>query len=302
MNEMYLELPGLVDFEQLEKSNENTKTIFICFVLRLFDFDDIYIETIDYLNKSIKILESKELFSKKQLIGSLLNADPDQWDDLFNLDLYNEEIKELQILLDDLKSSNDSEDLWVKDRLRINKAKITSLQEIIDLSTTFRRLMFEVIPDLETQFKQKFDEYNEQQANEAERKAETPPPIIKVPQLETNLKGGQISFPYDLIQTENTKEKFIKISKSFLAEIENCKEHPEAPKWEGKQINAYYHLLWKSKMFRRCKFTAIVNQLNIYYNLKPAKYKPAQLENEIARLKHEAEINKYPWINSIEQK
>lgn len=169
--ESFLNLGYEIDFEQLEKSNENTKTLFSSFVVYEMGFDDDEIDSaiFSYLNKSIKILKSKEPFSIKQLIGSLLNLDPDYWNDLFTINLYNEKINEFQSELPSLKNCYDNEvDLWAKDKLRTQiihtEANIDSLQRTIELSTTFRRCMLEAIPDLEIQFKQKFDEYNEQQA------------------------------------------------------------------------------------------------------------------------------------------
>lgn len=168
--ESFLDLGCEMDFEQLEKSKQNTKTIFSSFIVYEMGYDDDEIDSaiFSYLNKSIKILESKEPFSKKQLIGSLLNIEPDYWNDLFTLNLYNEKFKELQSGLPDLENSFNSEvDHWAKDKLRTQlirtKANINNLQRNIELSTTFRRLMLVEISDLEIQFKQKFDEYNKQQ-------------------------------------------------------------------------------------------------------------------------------------------
>lgn len=111
------------------------------------------------------------------------------------------------------------------------------------------------------------------------------------------------SLPYSIMQTEKFQQQFKDISKSFIAELENCKQHPEAPKWEGKQILSYYHILMKSKMFKRCNFTSIQKQLDEYYNLNtPTTYRPIQLKPTIADLKHQADVGKYRWINDIEQK
>ena len=169
---MFFEHPDFVghDQEQLDAEVQNTKTIFSTFAVYELGFDDDEIDSkiFHYLNKSIKILENKEPFSEKLLIGSLLNLNPDYWNDLFSLKLYNETIKEHENNLPNLESSFESEDdLWAKNKLRteliLTKSNIKSLHDTIEMTNEFRRLMLVAIHDLETQFKQKFDEYNEQQ-------------------------------------------------------------------------------------------------------------------------------------------
>jgi len=168
--EMFFEHP---DFEQtdlvlIDKIKQNTLSIFYSFVAWQMDIDEF--ETIKTLYNSIKTLENKDAqFSEPLLIRKLLNSiAPDDYCDLFYLHSHEKELIELQSLLKPVQINYDSEvDQWAKNEIRTKlngiKSDIGSVKHIIQLITDFRMLLLEVIPNLEIQFLQKFDEYTEQQ-------------------------------------------------------------------------------------------------------------------------------------------
>jgi hypothetical protein len=115
-------------------------------------------------------LESENVeFSEPILIKNIQNdVVPGEWDDLFAIKKYNGALNELQSNYDSEITSYDNEVDKLQQKYFMEKANKTMsiigmLEKIIVFMTEFKRLMLEAIPDLEIQFLQKFDEYNEQQ-------------------------------------------------------------------------------------------------------------------------------------------
>ncbi len=154
----------------IKKIEENTDTISLTFKSRDIRNDSVNYEVYSTIVRSIRVLESESVeFSIPILIKNIQNdVAPEEWDDLFALKKYNEVLFELQNRYDSEKSSHDNEVDKLQQKYFMEKANNTSsvigmLKKIIVFKTDFRRLLLEVIPDLEIQFKQKFDAEQQKQ-------------------------------------------------------------------------------------------------------------------------------------------
>lgn len=131
----------------------------------------IDIDRIDYLQQSIKIIESGQ-YSKYELKQCLLYPDAYAfWNDLFYMRTY----EEAKIIIENSIKTGQAEfdthpgkdDILLQDSfnrfMEQKRQNIDNLITIIELTNEFRELLQVQIPDLETEFNRLLTEYNDRQ-------------------------------------------------------------------------------------------------------------------------------------------